>query len=240
MLALLVWMGGWIAVYLPWKYAQEYYLLPFELGAAAMAAVLAWQAWKSLRGSSKTLRITAGAALVLAAVLWLVSMPNHVTDARIQLAVDSANMQMLDEMEKLPANSTVLLNIQYPNEYTTELDLMLRTVRGRKDITLKTFYPDQPLPADYILTPITTNRPLLTVRMGVSEPELTAWIESLQEYVGAGTQPVMSVERSVPLSIVDLPRIFCPLISKRAFCTVPRPLIDTRTFSYGWQLYPAP
>jgi hypothetical protein len=238
LLPLLIWLAGWIAIYLPWWFAQEYYLLPFDLGASVLCILLVSQAWRALRAPPRVMPVIAGAAMALSALLWLVSMPNHLTDARIQLAVDSANQQILDALEKLPAGSSLLLNIQDPNEYTVELDLLLRHVHGRSDISLGTFNPAAPQPADFILTPIIQNEPLLTVRMGVIEASLDAWRASMQAYLGADVQPSLRVERNLPLRVVDLPRLFCPFISTLNFCAAPRPIIDTRTFMYGWALYP--
>jgi hypothetical protein len=35
-----IWMLAWAAIYIPWQFTQEYYLLPFALGAAIFAALL--------------------------------------------------------------------------------------------------------------------------------------------------------------------------------------------------------
>lgn len=235
LLCLLVWMAGWMVIYLPWTYTQEYYMLPFALGASALTVLLVVQALQTPR-----LRLISGVLLTAAALLWLTTLPNHWTNARIQLAVDSANAEMLDTLEKLPKSSNIALNIQAPNEYTTELDLLIRQVRGRSDLQLTTFNPALPPTQGVILTPDIQNQPLLTVRMGVFEPSLYTWNQSLQSYLGKTVQPQTKIERRFQLFVIDLPRVFCPLISKRSFCAVSRPLVDTRTFVYGWALYPAP
>jgi hypothetical protein len=232
-----MWCIGWIAIYIPWRFAQEYYLLPFDLGIAILSVVVLRQTWQVYRESSKASRFVVGATLAITGLLWLGSVANYWTDARVQMAVDSANQQMLDEMESLPTGASVLLNIQYPNEYTVELDLLLRRVRGRSDITLETFSPSKHQPADYYLTPFVQNRPLLTVRMGVSEPDLNYWISSLQNYIGDTTRPVMQVEQTLRLMMLDYPRLFCPLIPGLNFCASAYPVVDTRTFIYGWKLY---
>jgi hypothetical protein len=196
-------------------------------------------AWRTYQKSSITRRIIVGATFGITALLWLASLANYWTDARIQMAVDTANQQMLDEMQDLPTGASVLVNIQYPNEYTVELDLLLRQVRGRADIVLETFNPSKQQIADYYLTPFVHNRPLLTVRMGVSEPDLNNWISSLQNKIGETNQPVMQVEQKFPLMMFDLPRLFCPLIPSLNFCSSANPVVDTRTFAYGWKLYQA-
>jgi hypothetical protein len=234
---ILMWLMGWIAIYIPWRFAQEYYLLPFDIGIAVLTVMLLNLAWRTYQKSSKTNQFLLGGALAISALLWLASLANYWTDARIQMAVDSANQQLLDKMENLPEGASVLLNIQYPNEYTVELDLLLRQVRGRSDIQLETFNPSKQQAADYYLTPFVQNRPLLTVRMGVSEPDLANWISSLQNTIGETNQPVMRVEQRLKMMMVDLPRLFCPLIPGLNFCSSAYPVIDTRTFAYGWMLY---
>ncbi len=236
-LLIFVWLAGWIAVYLPWRFAQEYYLLPFDLGASILVVLLAVDAWQAVKEKARLMPVLAGGLLALTGLLWIVSMPNHVTDARIQLAVDSANQQMLDMMQRLPLGSTISLNIQYPNEYSVELGLLLQEVRGRSDIQIVTFDPAGQPAGDYYLTPFVENRPLLTFRMGVSEQSQSDWVNSLLGYLGTDIQPSWRVERDVPLLLVDLPRLFCPLLPALNFCATPRPIFDTRTFSYGWMLF---
>ena len=44
LLAAVVWICGWLAVYLPFSWVVEYHLLPFAFGAAAFSGVVAGDA----------------------------------------------------------------------------------------------------------------------------------------------------------------------------------------------------
>jgi hypothetical protein len=239
----LVWMGAWLCVYLPWNFMAEYYMLPFALGLAVLGAGLAvetialvrqggWQRWLS--------PVCLGSGILLLAGNLL----SNLTNARVQLAVDSADTAMLDYLiHEAEPGSTILVNIQDPNEYFYEMQMQLGQTWGRPDLTLEPFDPGLALPAGttiaYIVSPYVVNQPLLTVRMGIIEDTQNMWNDGLQEFLQAdpGWQVVAEPESSFRLSDVNYPRLFCPLVKTRAFCATPAPFIDTRQFTYGWQIY---
>ena len=246
LLEALIWMAAWIVVYLPWVYMQEYYALPFAAGAALGAGlVFGWlvNALKMQRLSGRVLIIAAIAGTCL---LWLVTLPNNLSNARIQVAVDDANAHMLAQVaEYAPLGSTVLVNIQTSNEYVEQMALYyLPEVFGRTDLTTHA-YQSQPLgvgselyrPNVILAVPHIENQPLMAVRMGLYEPTQDSWNGSLLGQLAAGWKMQNSIDNQVPLFLVDLPRVFCPFIRTRLFCAVPSPLLDQRQFSYGWDLY---
>ncbi len=236
-----VWSVGWIAIYLPWMYTVEYYILPAAFGFGLIAALLLGQSLNFLRRPGKyALTI---ACLSLSGLLLLTSLANNLSNARIQLTVDEANARVLDYIaQNAPAGSLVLINIQTPNEYSDEIAIHLNEVRQRPDIRVETFnfQPASSLPRKaYLIVPESHNQPLLTVRMGVVEATQTDWNASLQAYMAShpGWRVTAKIEKGFRLSIVDLPRLLCPLIKNRAFCATPSPLVDLRPFTYSWTIY---
>jgi hypothetical protein len=106
-----VWMCGWLAVYIPWSWVVEYYLLPFAFGAAAFSGLVAGEAIQALRnerrrGVRATVAVCVGAFLVL----FPLSMANVATNGAIQLAVDAANYQLVRFISALPKGSVVSVN----------------------------------------------------------------------------------------------------------------------------------
>src|SRR5206468_7429748 len=101
-----VWMAGWLAVYLPWPATFAYYLLPFAFGAAVLAGTVVGASWYA-RGPEHPLarRRLAWSVLVASGLLWVPAGVNAVADARVQLAVDRANADLVDFLASLPSRS---------------------------------------------------------------------------------------------------------------------------------------
>jgi hypothetical protein len=236
----LIWMGAWVGVYLPWNFMAEYYMLPFAIGlavfvSAGMAALIAiFRESRRVRGA-----ILAGIGLSL--VLLAGELMNDLTSIRIQLAIDSSNARMVAFLvNSAEPDSTVLVNIQSPNEYYYEMQTQLGQLDGRPDLHVSLFSPGMTLANTpgtiYFVSPYVQNQPLLTVRMGVVEKTQKSWDNILQEYLQGihGWEVVAAQAASLPLTNVNYPRLFCPLIKTRSYCAAPEPLIDTRQFNYGW------
>jgi len=183
------------------------------------------------------------AAILPALFLWLTTLPNNLTNARQQLAVDQANAEMMDYVAAgLPPAGTLIVNIQQRNEYVDEIESQLRGLPGLMEVSVEVFDPQRGLSSDapvetLIAIPTVTNQPLLAVRMGVVQGTQREWNETLQGAITGRAEPTFEVERSFRLWIVDLPRLLCPLLRDRGYCREARPLFDDRVFSYGWDVY---
>ena len=238
-----IWMGAWICVYLPWNFMAEYYMLPFALGLAVFVSALIVEITLFFRESGGK-RWTAIGVLGLSLVLLAGELMNNLTNIRMQLAIDSTNARMMAFLvQNTEPGSTLLVNIQDPNEYYYEMQTQLGQIDNRPDLKLRTFNRDMTLANDtgplYIVTPYVQNQPLLSVRMGVVQITQNNWDRLLQGYlrIHPGWQSVFETATSFPLSNVNYPRLFCPLIKTRAFCATPEPVVDVRPFNYGWTIY---
>ena len=237
----MVWMTAWIVFFLPWYFMSEYYMMPFAIGAAAFGGLVVDGVIQFIQGQNSSWRWAAVTALGLSVVLFIISLFNNISNARIQLTVDSVNADMMAFIREVEPDSIVLLNIQSPNEYYYKLKDYINTYWNREDISIVPFdFQGASSPSVYyILEPYVINQPLLAVRQGVVEQTQNQWNDSLLPYFKEhpGWQKVHQFERKFSLSIVDLPRLFCPFIKTRAFCATSAPLIDTRPFIYGWTIY---
>jgi hypothetical protein len=241
-----VWMGAWVCIYLPWNFMAEYYMLPFALGLAVFVSaciVAIVPAWRKLGWR----RWTCGAVAAVSLVLLVGTLLNSVTNARVQLAVDAANARMLAYLvHSTDPGSTIVVNIQDPNEYYYEMQTQLAQVDGRPDLKLLSLYPGMDLSGEsgtvYIISPFLENQPQLTVRMGVIESTQNAWNAKLRGFLAGhpGSQVLFESSNSFWLSDVNYPRIFCSFIKTRAFCAASVPLLDIRPFTYGWTIYQLP
>jgi len=236
----LIWMGAWMGIFLPWQYTVEYYMLPFALGVAFLGGWLLTQIIQKPVFVNKWPRLLTMIGLAISALLFMSTLGNNISTARIQLAVDAANDQMFDYlMQQLPTGSTVWINIQASNEYIEQLSY-LKDGWGRTDISVQLFHnPIIPGYKDYIVTPFVANLPLLTVRMGVIESSQLTWTQDLNSYLSehSGWEQVFETDHRFQLTITDLPRLLCPLMQGRNFCASDSPIIDTQAFSYGWRIY---
>src|SRR3990170_2997042 len=89
----------------------------------------------------------------------------------------------------------------------------------------------------YVLEAIVENQPLLTVRMGAVEPSVREWNRQLEGFLAESGVLVGRIERELQLYNVNFIRLLCPLMSARGLCEADEPLLDRRTFLYGWELY---
>jgi hypothetical protein len=246
-LACIVWMIGWVAIYLPWVFTVEYYLLPFALGAAVVAAALTDLSLNHFSQSGGLVRVATAALGATAASLFTISALGMVSSARQQLMVDRVNEWALRMIrDTLPPSSTLLVNHQFPGEYVEEIRLHLLYLWRRSDIRVDYVRLDEiasqapEAGPRYVLLSVVQNQPLLTVRMGIVEPSVREWNRSLEGFLAEAGTAVWEAKDEIVLYNVNLVRLLCPLVSTRAFCEVDEPLIDRRGFSYGWVLYSIP
>lgn len=237
----LLWMAGWMAIFLPWVYMVEYYMLPFSVGAAMFGAVgfyAAIQAWRNGRG-----RTWAALGLGLGLALFLTTLPTNLTNARLQIAVDRANRAALAYVAAhLPHNATLLINIQDPNEYYEQIGLHLRAQYDRADINLQVFRPGATCTAPcYVLSPFITHQPRLSVRLGVYEPTQAQWNASLDAFLAAQGETTahaqVTFDQHLRLFNLNWPRALCAALPHLNYCAQPEPFLDRRRLTYGWRLY---
>ena len=241
-----LWMVGWLAVYLPWPVTFQYYLFPFALGAAVVAGAIVGDLCE-VPGHGRGLPRAAKALLLLlaAGLLWSVAIVNAVADARVQLAVDRANADLVSFLSSLPHASHVVVNSSYLNEHVFELPLHLSALKGRPDIVVEhvsRFTQSPPAPGDvFVATPQMENVPVPTVRIGLEEPGVRHVNAMLSGFLnGRGELVYHAGERTRVLEL-GLHRLLCRArVSPSAdatYCPADRPVTYRRTFAYGWQVH---
>jgi hypothetical protein len=239
-----IWMAAWLAIFLPWDFVVGYYLLPFAAGAAVLAGLLFDETWRLLVHPHRTWRAAAAVALVVAGVLLLGSLANNAATASIQLAQDTANAAMLRYVaENAPPGSAVIVNIQLPNEYVVEMQLLLADLYDRPDLDFN-YYQQQDFsqmsseyPAVYLLVPELENQPHMTVRMGLQEENQQIWNASIPPVTPKYWQTAFQVSRQPPLLTVDYPRLLCSIIYRENYCSAEGGLVYLRQFRYQWAVY---
>jgi hypothetical protein len=234
-----MWMVGWLLVYLPWPATFEYYLLPFALGAAALAGAVVGETW------ARQSRL-AWSLLVATALLWSVALVNAYVDARVQLAVDRANADVVDFLGTLPPGSHVVLNMTPVNEYHFELPMHLGEIKQRPDVVFRERRERWNLggPAvahTFVLTPEMTNQPGPTVRIALHEAGVRGDNAALASLLPGGGEPVYRTAQRIGILEIGLHRLLCPLgvgpVFDPTYCPHDRGLIFRRTFAYGWQVH---
>ena len=221
-------------------------MLPFSLGFAIFSSALLDISRTALAGTSVRRRRWVIAGLAATGLMFSMTLFNNASNAGIQLSVDAANARMLKNVvDFAPPGSFVMLNIQYYNEYCSQIPIYINDIMGRPDIRVAMFQSQPPLRAEngasghnWVITPVVKNQPILTVRMGVVEPTQEIWLSLLDNYLILDKWKIISSsEFKFPLLIFDFSRVFCPLMQGQNFCERFAPLLDTRKFSYGWKIY---
>jgi len=238
-----IWSLLWLAVLIPWEYAEAYYLLPFSAGVAVLIGFTTPLLIEHIQKIRRIPRFIVLITLSLSGLLFGLTLPNYVTHARMQLTFDQMNHEMLVFVaENLPANGQVLINIQQKNEYTEMIERFLVEQFDRKDITVENV--DATVLAvletnhgAWLLVPRITNQPRLTVRAGVEERFQTAWNMTTLQNLNEDPVQLFSQMKTFRLANINLPVLVCPLIGEAGFCEQPDPLLDMRVFSYGWEIF---
>jgi hypothetical protein len=240
-----VWMCGWVAVFLPWGSVLEYFLLPFTFGAAAFCGVVAGEAIQALRDEQKKrVRVTVAACVGASLVLFPLCMANVATLGALQLAVDAANYQLVRFISVLPKGSVVGVNMPNPNEYVYEIGVHVRETEGRPDIVLDSFETGSRASragavGDYVATGVMGSQVVPGVRIAMNETGARELNQSLERALGDRREPVFRVRRHVQLMMFNLHQPLCSLRATRwrLNCFWPAPFVDTRVFTYGWDVY---
>ncbi|NLN70099.1 MAG: hypothetical protein GX142_04860 [Chloroflexi bacterium] len=238
-----VWVGSWIVVLLPWEYAKAYYLLPFSLGISILIGLTFPQIFTMISRAKNVCRCILISGLALAAILFLSTLSHYRTHAQTQLIFDRTNQDMLSFVKEVaPTNSAVYTSIDQNNEYITNITLFLANHYRRTDITsgfidLETLEHLPQASNTFILMPVIVNQPNLLVRAGVIERFTMPWNQVVLGKLDHKIQLINTYNERFRIFNINLPVILCPILGERGFCEMPDPLIDTREFSYGWEIY---
>ena len=232
------WWIVWFVVFIPWEFAEIYYLLPFALGGAMLISLTAPLILKQAKG-----RVGVIALSILSVTLFLLTLPNYVTNAHLQLAFDKANTAMFEyASENIPKNAFVIINIDTYNEYSEktkdilfdhyhrdDMDYHIMNQEMIEQITTRT--------GAYVLVPWIDNQPNLSIRAGVEEYYQDIVDQIFYHHTEFIHDLQFSTEESFQLFNINLPVGLCHLGLDSGFCQDPDPIIDTQPFSYKWEVY---
>jgi hypothetical protein len=244
--ASLVWMISWVFIFLPWIYQVEYYLLPFAVGSSIFAGILLHQTVWIAKRSGKLTRLFTTICITAAAFLFIATLPNNLTNARLQLTVDEKNAAMLSFIvNELPVNSTLLINIQESNQYLSDMKLWISEIKGRSDLNVEQYQfqtlkqTDDTTKYYYVVSPYLDNEYYRSVRLGFGATSSKEWDQSMLSFVGESAEIIYETYGSFGLTIVDF-RFGCLFIDAPDYCDIPTVPFDNRELTYGWCIYRIP
>ncbi len=239
-----IWMAAWFLFYLPWRFIVDYYLLPFAIGSSIVCGIVIGEAIDLAHTLPPVLRGFRWAGLFLASALFCVTLVNNWTNARIQLTIDNANAAMLNSVaQSAPKGSQVLLNLSPQSEYGDEIKMHLKLIELRPDLNVS-FFSARTLEAArasqlpyLIISPELINQQILSVRMGISEPDVNQAKAALNGQPGVITLYMTRIQRQFHLFSIDLTRLMCAVLPGTSYCAKNYSIVDLRLFTYGWDLY---
>jgi len=236
-----IWMCGWLAVFLPWQAALEYYLLPFAAGCSIFCGVACGRLLHRLQtnpGYRGGWAVLAGVGLLLG-----MTQANNSTTARYQLMVDSVNARLIDALCTLPPQSPIRLNLPAPGEYLFELNIHLAELRRCPGLSADylRFPVDAPQngsPRYFVVSPFMSNQLSPFPRHAVYASGAQQWEEALRFFLGRSSGLLMEVGEEMRALDFGFHRLLCPFFPRLGLqCYVARPLLDTRVIRTGWRLY---
>ena len=166
-------------------------------------------------------------------------------DARVQLAVDRANADLVSFLSGLPRASHVVVNSSYLNEHVFELPLHLSALKRRPDIMVEhvSRLRQGALPATdtFVATPQMEHEPVPTVRIGLEESGVRHVNATLSALLNGRGELVYHAGERTRVLEVGLHRLLCRARVSRSvdasYCPADRGVIYRRTFVYGWQVH---
>jgi hypothetical protein len=170
-------------------------------------------------------------------------MANVATNGAIQLAVDAANHQLVRFISALPKGSVVSVNMPSPNEYVSEIGMHMTQTEGRPDIVVDYFEAGSGASragGGHVATLVMKSQVVPGVRIAMTDGGAGELGETLARALGDGREPVFRIRRRVQLMMVNLHKPVCALlkaVENSVYCRWPAPFVDTRAFSYGWNVY---
>lgn len=243
----LVYWGGWILAwsvgFFPWEFAEVYYLLPFSVGVSIIAGLLLPHIRNMITSGKTSIRWLTGSMVVLFVVLCLASLTHYRTHALTQIAIDKMNGQMLETIrDQLPEDGDLIMGVNAYNEYVWNVGHFLIDQDGMTAFTydfvsLEVLLGIESRSEAILLLPFIEHQPRLLLRLGVEEEFTMAWVEEIQQTLAGQLQPLAQPRASFQINNINLPVIACPILGSRGFCEHPDPFLDTRLFSYGWDIY---
>lgn len=242
-----VWLGGWFIILLPWRVLESYYTLPFAFGLALLSGLIAGPLFQSLptitNGFQKILIwICMGATLVSLAILQI----NNSSNARLQLSFDKVNSRLVEELSQLPENATILFNVPGPLEYVIETRMHLQVRYNRADIKVDYLsYQPQFLAENqttYIVSPVFTNQILPSVRNSIYSAGAIAWENCFEAFLAGQPDAELVGWPNDEVLVFDIGvnRILPYLGIEDPLSYGSRPWIDSRRTAYGWKIYHLP
>jgi hypothetical protein len=243
---LVVW-GGWVLAwsvgFFPWEFAEVYYLLPVSVGISIIAGLLLPHIRNVITSDKTSMRWLMGSMSVLFVVLFLASLTHYRTHALTQISIDQMNRQMLNTIrDQLPEDGDLIMGVNTYNEYVQNLGHFLIDQDGMTTITydfvsLEVLMGIESRSEAILLLPYIEHQPRLLLRAGVEEEFTMAWVEEIQQTLEGQLQPLAQPRSTFQINNINLPVIACPILGSRGFCEHPDPFLDTRLFSYGWDIY---
>jgi len=99
----------------------------------------------------------------------------------------------------------------------------------------------------FVATPYIENQLLFSDRLGVNEPDVREWNESIADFLRMSSEEVYRQRADVRLLAIDPARVLCPVFAGGQAAGLPigsilrycqsGGLIDRQVFSYGWDVY---
>ncbi len=242
----LIWMLGWLVVFVPWVYQLDYYLLPFTLGSSVLGAICIKQNIQIYQTGSVRYRIITVISLCLAAFFFITTLPNNLTNARLQLTVDKRNADLIAFVSnELPQNAILFINIQQPSEYLGTISRSINEIYGRSDIQIRQLDPENLGLEDtdayqfYIASPVFINQFYRSVRLGFSADGANKWNDSISTYLNGRQKLVFESLGKFQLFLVEI-RLGCFVRRVPGYCDISTIPLDRRELTYGWKVYRIP
>ena len=238
------WVALWMAVLLPWEYAEVYYLLPFGLGIAVLVGHLSPSIFALFKSAKPAIRWVSFPLVALTLLLFLATLPNFLTHGRMQLAFDRANAMMLESVAQIIPQNGDLFNEPDSKQARADDQKYFKISRAKRHLLCfyrKEVFENLPRSSKgIVILPFIENQPNLTVRAGTEERYSMEHRRVIFQKMDHNLIPIAEFIKNFQIFNINFPVLLCPFLNRAGFCEIPDPVIDLTMFSYGWEVYQIP
>jgi hypothetical protein len=244
--ASVIWMGAWVAIFLPWEAFNEYYLLPFCVGYAVFCGVVLGIALQPPERLSLPRRMVSYASLVILALFLITTLFNNYSNGRTQLTMDRQDNALFNYViQNIRAQDQLLATASKSPTFLRDINLNLKEIGGRPDIQVGPFAFQTPEPGEatdisyYLITADIQNRPLFSVRLPDEAASQSS--QAMHPFLGMNAEPVFASSEQFRLFDFNLVKLLCPLVKNQPlgwiYCKNNAAVVDRNEFSHVWRIY---
>jgi hypothetical protein len=244
-LAAVIWMCGWFAIFLAWDRVCDYYLLPFAVGFSIFCGIILGDTLGIVSRTSPRKIYFSLALLIMFTIAFLINLFNNYTNAKVQLIMDRQETALKNFLTtSVQDQERILINLEENSTFFSSGLALIQLTGGRPNINIQPFRFETAIPelspklSYYLVAAETQNKPLFSVRGSGGNQKINRALEGI---LGISPEPIFIANESFRMISFNPINLLCPFIKggyfEYLYCSYHLPVMDLRVYSYSWQVF---